>query len=139
MIKGKTKNNKLVATRNGNIIQSPTSKPSARGFGTIPPSVAALISSSEASHDFIFSSRDTFAAVVSPSVSSSTLLRRDELFALTKARLPQRLLATDEILEGDVKASTQGALQINTITSASMRRIGRREQFVNVMVVAVAV
>jgi hypothetical protein len=102
LIKGKTKNNKLVATMNGNIIHKPTSKPSDRA-GTIPPSVAPLISSSVASHDFIFFSRDTLAAL-SSSVSSSAILSRDELFTPTKARLLQRL-ATDGILEGDVKAS----------------------------------
>jgi hypothetical protein len=149
LIKGKTKNSKLVATMNGNIIQSPTSKPSDLfcSFGTTPPSVAALISSSVASHDFIFSFRDAFAALASSVVtsvtsvtSSSTLLRRDELFALTKARLLllQRLATDGEILEGDVvKALQQGTLmQIKTI-SVSMERIGRREWFVDVMIVAV--
>ena len=60
MIKGKTKNKRLVPTMNGNMIHRPMSKLSVPSFfcGTMPPRDAFRISSSVASQPAIFSSRE---------------------------------------------------------------------------------
>lgn len=57
----------------GKAMYSPISNASDRFSGMTPPSVAAFISSSDASHDFIFSSRLSVVVEASCSVSSLVL------------------------------------------------------------------
>lgn len=74
MMNGNKAKTKPVITMMGKAMYSPMSKAPDRslslGCGTIPPSDAALISSSDASHDFIFSSSDIF--FFSPTDSSGS-------------------------------------------------------------------
>lgn len=85
MIKGKTAKSRLVATMMGKAMYRPMSKPSVPPspelLGVNPPKDAALISSSDASHPFIFSSREdilvgaTASSVVADGASSPAAAR----------------------------------------------------------------
>eukprot|EP00543_Licmophora_paradoxa_P001001 CAMPEP_0202444820 /NCGR_PEP_ID=MMETSP1360-20130828/3760_1 /ASSEMBLY_ACC=CAM_ASM_000848 /TAXON_ID=515479 /ORGANISM="Licmophora paradoxa, Strain CCMP2313" /LENGTH=117 /DNA_ID=CAMNT_0049060893 /DNA_START=205 /DNA_END=558 /DNA_ORIENTATION=- len=76
MMKGNKANRREPIIMKGKAIYSPISNPSVlfAGVGTTPPREAALISSSLASHEAIFSSKDIlFSAVgVSPETGAST-------------------------------------------------------------------
>ncbi|KAL7515038.1 hypothetical protein ACHAWX_000804 [Stephanocyclus meneghinianus] len=103
----------------GNRIYNPTSKASDLP-GTTPPKDAAFISSSEASHDFIFSSKLSFGSV-DDSFSSSLLKTRDSCVFTLGRYLVDGTKATQQ----DGIKSTTKRINIQNIVCGDFKSIQR--------------